>query len=408
MKKVEENNDSFFGGFEAVVDGLARIDRVKSGSGKDPDDGFETVTEVTKGFVDELPVVDPEVITGKNEDVDEYEDEIEEEPKDVRRKKEKEDKGTSGSLEDSDEDSEEDSQEEPETTEDISELGEYEQDVVDFFTDKFNRELGWELEDEAKPKSVAEVIDYIKDIVETSSKPQYANEEIEKLNEFVSNGGDLKKFYNEVYSSGDLDILDLSNESIQKKILTENFTRLGYSKDRADKFINRYEDTGTLQEEAEDALEALREYREKQAEKLLADQEKVKESKLKEQQSFINNVYTSIEKTDSIRGIPISAKEKKELSDYIFKPEADGLTKYQKDYAKDYRNLIESAYFTMKGDSLIQKVTKKATSQAAKNLQDKLANKGKRVKNSRATQGGQSNTLGAWDTVSRQLRRPNF
>lgn len=96
------------------------------------------------------------------------------------------------------------------------------------------------------------------------------------------------------------------------------------------------------------------------------------------------------------------------MLDYIFKPEADGLTKYQKDYAKDNRNLIESAYFTMKGDSLIQKVKQKATSQAAKNLQDKLASKGKRVKNSASPHGGSGNTLDAWGTVSRQLRRPNF
>ena len=97
------------------------------------------------------------------------------------------------------------------------------------------------------------------------------------------------------------------------------------------------------------------------------------------------------------------------MLDYIFKPETDGTTKYQKDYAKDYRNLIESAYFTMRGDSLIKKVTQKATSQATKNLQDKLANKGKRTKNSgSSTASTQSSTLAPWETVSRQLRRPRF
>ena len=383
MRKKEEKDDTFFGGFEAIVDGLARIERVKPSSDLGgPDGGFETITEIGND-IDEMPMTEPEEITGvpevKKEDV--IEEEIEEEVDEIE-----------SSI----------------STDEVSDLGEYEHDVVDFFTDKFTNELGWEVEDDKKPKTVSEVIDYLKGVIEENSRPQYASEEIERLNEYVANGGDLRSFYSDSFGQTNLDTIDISNENAQRKILTDNFTRLGYTKEKIDRFISRYEDSGTMQEEAEDALEVLKDSYQKKSEQLLIDQEKLRKEQVQQQQKFYTNVYNSIEKTDSIRGIPISAKEKKELNDYIFKPEADGLTKYQKDYAKDYKNLIESAYFTMKGDSLIQKVTQKATSQAAKNLQDKLANKGKRVKNSGVTHGGQGNTLGAWDTVSRQLRRPNF
>jgi len=401
MRKKEDNDNAFFGGFEAVVDGLARYERVKPGSGAGPDEGFETITEIGND-IDEFPMTDPEEITGEPE---------------VKPKKTKQD-GLQEEIREEEEVVEDDEEVEevvkpvPTNTstndEDSSDLGEYEQEVVDFFTDRFSTELGWELGDETKPKTVAEVIEYMKGIVEESSRPSYANEEIEKLNKYVADGGDLKKYYSEVYGNTDLDRIDIADENAQKQVLIDNFERLGYTQDKINRFITRYEDSGTLQEEAEDALELLKEYKKTKAEELLVEQENLRKESIKQQQNFYKNVYTSIEKTDSIRGIPISAKEKKELNDYIFKPEADGLTKYQKDYAKDYRNLIESAYFTMKGDSLIQKVTQKATSQAAKNLQDKLANKGKRVKNSAVSQGGSSNTLNAWDTVSRQLRRPNF
>ena len=127
----------------------------------------------------------------------------------------------------------------------------------------------------------------------------------------------------------------------------------------------------------------------------------------KQQQKFYLDVQTTVGQLDSIRGIPVSAKEKKELLDYVFKPEADGRTKYQKDYAKNYKNLIESAYFTMRGDSLLSKVANKATSQAARKLQEKLASKGKRTKSSGNVVGNQ-NTLSAWDAVSSQLRRPKY
>jgi hypothetical protein len=402
MKKKEENENSFFGGFEAVVDGLARIERVTPGSRKDPDDnGFETVTEIGNQ-ADEIPMTDPSEITGHEEP-----EEIETvEEIDNGLQKEKRQKKEVVEVEDEDEDDE--VEEIPAIETGVSDLGEYEKDVVDFFTDRFTSELGWEVNDETKPKTVGEVVEYLKGIVAESSQPQYASEEIAKLNEYVAAGGNLKTFYQEAFNNSDLDLLDLNNESVQKKILKDNFSRLGYTPEKVERFISRYEDSGTLQEEAEDALELLKEYQVSKSEELLANQEKSKQEQVKQQQKFYKDVYTNIEKTDSIRGIPISAKEKKELNEYIFKPEADGLTKYQKDYAKDYRNLIESAYFTMKGDSLIQKVTQKATSQAAKNLQDKLANKGKRVKNSSTTHGSSSSTLGAWDTVSRQLRRPNF
>lgn len=401
MKRKDENENSFFGGFEAVVDGLSRIERVKPGQGNDPEDGFETVTEIGN-TIDEIPMTDPAEITG-DPNVKLIEDE-----EDGQEEDGQEEEVLIDDVEDIVDETAPTGKTKKPDKEETSDLGEYEKDVVDFFTERFTQELGWEINDEAKPKTVGEVVEYLKGVVEASSTPQFANEDIEKLNEYVANGGDLKKYYSEVVGNVDLDMVDISNENIQKKILTDNLTRQGYTPERISKYIARYEDSGTLQEEAEDALDALKEYRQEKAERLLAEQENQRKAQVKEQQNFLTNVYTTIEKTDSILGIPISAKEKKDLREYIFKPEADGLTKYQKDYAKDNKNLIESAYITMKGNTLIQKVTQKATSQAAKNLQDKLANKGKRVKNSSVTHGSSSDTLGAWSTVSRQLRRPNF
>jgi hypothetical protein len=405
MKRNEvDGNNSFFGGFEAVVDGLSRPGGVKKpGSSKNPDeDSFETVVEIGDKEK-EYPLIDP--FTGEEvEDESEFND-IKDTDNGLQNKEKREEEGE-------EEEVIPDSTNPvvtPASSSDTSDLGEYEEDVVGFFTDKFTEELGWTFDEEEKPKTIADVIKYMNTVVEESSKPVYANEDIEKLNAFVVNGGSLKDFYKEVYNTVAVDEIDITEETAQKKVLTENFTRLGYSKDKINKFISRYEDSGTLQEEAEDALEGLKEHNTKRAEQLLVEQQNQRKEQLKTQQKFIDNVQSSVDKVDSILGIPISTKEKKELLDYIFKPEADGSTKYQKDYAKDYRNLIESAYFTMKGDSLIQKVTTKATSQATKNLQDKLANKGKRNKNSGgSTASTSSSTLAPWEQVSRHLRRPNF
>jgi len=82
---------------------------------------------------------------------------------------------------------------------------------------------------------------------------------------------------------------------------------------------------------------------------------------------------------------------------------SEGKTQYQIDYIKDKRNLIESAYFTMKGDAFVKKVQTQANSEAARKLKQKLENKGKRGKN----QEGQSdNFSSSWLEASSFLRNP--
>ena len=77
----------------------------------------------------------------------------------------------------------------------------------------------------------------------------------------------------------------------------------------------------------------------------------------------------------NIRGIAIPEKDKKVLIDYIFKPDTDGKTKYQKDYAKGgVRNLIESAYFTMNADKLIEAAKKEGNNSAIDKFKNSLKN----------------------------------
>ena len=267
--------------------------------------------------------------------------------------------------------------------------------------EKLFEKLGVELDEETKFKSVDEVIDYLQELVEENSKPQYASEELAKLDEYVRNGGDLKKYFD---TTGGTTYTkeDLSNINIQKAVVREDLKNKGYSEARIAKTIERYEDSGILDEEAEDALESINEYKEKTKEKLLKEQEEYN-AQLKEQKRlYIKGVEDTITKMDSVRGVAISKAEKAKLMDYIFKVDSDGMTAYQKDYAKSHKNLIEAAYFTMKGDSFVQQVQQKANSEAARRLKEKLADKGKRVKD----QTDQDNASKFWSLASGQLRKP--
>lgn len=357
-KKVEEA-PNVFGGFEALSKSL--LGGTGPIKGNDPDA--------------EIPYVEPEDIKD-NEEIEEPE-EIIDEPEEIEEVIEKpvKSKPVKEKLEEP---------EEVEETDD--EDSELETEVTTFLKSRLTEELGWEIDEDEKLESMKDVVDYMKVLVEENSKPRYHSEDIKNLDEFVKNGGSIDQYFKEVYggvAGVDLEAIDLDRESNQRTVIKELLKTKGYTDSKIEKAIDRYEKSDTLKEESEDAVELLKEYKQDVQKRLLADQEKAHADSIKKQQMFYDNVQKSVKSLDNVRGVKISGKEKEDLLDYIFKPDSDGLTKYQKDYMSDIKNLIESAYFTKKGDSLIDEAKKKGSSDAYKEFHQKIkANKGKRSKNS--------------------------
>lgn len=86
------------------------------------------------------------------------------------------------------------------------------EEIVTGFFDTLAENLGWEFdENEEKPKSAEELVQYFQDIIEQESKPSYASEEIEALDNFVKQGGDLRK-YLQIDAQVDLEDIDMEDE----------------------------------------------------------------------------------------------------------------------------------------------------------------------------------------------------
>ena len=83
-----------------------------------------------------------------------------------------------------------DDQNQDENTED--DPGEAEQ--IGAFFDAFAEANGWSVDEDERPKNVDELVDYIKNVVETNSVPEYADERIEQLDQYVKNGGKFEDF----------------------------------------------------------------------------------------------------------------------------------------------------------------------------------------------------------------------
>lgn len=244
---------------------------------------------------------------------------------------------------------------------------------VGAFFDAFAEELGWEIEEDEKPTSITDLIGYIQDAVEENSKPQYADERIAQLDEYVRNGGNFDDFYNNMSQDIQYDKLDLEDEDNQKLAVKDYLKLSGYSDEQISKKIERYEDAGVLEDEANDAIERLKIYKQHEIEQQQRMQEQYRQQQQEQAMQFVTSLNDTIKNLKSVRGVNIPKEDRKLLFDYITKVDANGLTQYQKDFNKNMvNNLIESAYFTMKGDALISEATKNGQTTAANKLRQML------------------------------------
>ena len=383
------------GGFEAVLDSFI----------PNPDGGFRNsnVDENINVNADEFESLDDEeledikknnieVKNNKENPVEEDTEEEEIEEEDI------EDKPKRKPGRPRKEETIEEETEEEEEVEDNNE-----ENVVTNFFDAMAEKLNWEFEeDEDKPKSVDELINYFQNVIEENSKPEYSSEEVEALDNFVKQGGDLKKYLT-IDAELDLDDIDIEDEANQKLVVKQLLKEKGFSTKKIDKLVSRYVEAGLLEDEAQDALEDLKEIKEEKKKQLLEDQKKAYQIQLQRQQQFYDNVVSEIKGLKNIRGITVPEKDKKVLMDYILKPDTDGKTKYQKDYAKGgVKNLIESAYFTMNADKLIEAAKREGNNSAIDKFRRSLKSSSITTKSRKQATGSDDDPI--WFSAARQLR----
>ena len=357
-----ENNT--LNGFEAVFDAISPMNV-----------GKQTTDDITKidnnlGASEEMTDEELEAIRKSQQQPEQKEDEKEpqkEEKKEVKKETKVDKKDEPNDI-DTRVNDEDDDDENDDLPSDDSEATA----VISFF-DAISESLGWDdVEEDEKPKTAKDLVEYFRDVIEDNSKPNYASEEVEKLDEFVRNGGNLKDYF-EIDGELDLDNLNIEDdEAAQKAVVKMLLKEKGFSSKQIDKKISKYEDAGLLEDEAQDALEDLKEIKQKQKEQLLENQQKQAKLYAQRQQEFFENVKDEIKGLDSIYGINIPEKDKKALLEYIFKPTSKGTTKYQEDYSKSLKNLVTSAYFTMKGDSIINIAKKEGKKDALDNFKNSL------------------------------------
>ena len=259
--------------------------------------------------------------------------------------------------------------------------------VVTTLFDSLAEKMGLEFDDDFEaPKSADDLINTLAEIVEKSSEPEYADDRVRQLDEYLKNGGDFEKFYKVQKEAISYDNINLEDEGNQRRVLSDYLELEGYDDNQIARKIKKYEDTGILQDEAEDALARIKKAKEDETAAMLKQQEKERKEYEESQRAIFENALNTIKSSDNIRGIKLSQKDKKELVDYMFKIQPNGKTKWQEEYGKSINNMIESAFFTMRGDALVQSIKKSGETSAAMKFKKALAsNKVKGTKPSAKT-----------------------
>lgn len=270
-----------------------------------------------------------------------------------------------------------------EDTSDPSDADVNEAQQVGLLFDAIGESFGWNMDDikeEDRPLTVDDLTHYMREVVQQNSVPQYADERIQQLDEYVKNGGKFEDFYGKQQQSLSYDNMDMEDEDNQKAVVSELLRYSGYTDDQIKNKISRYEDADMLEEESADALDMLKQI--KQHELEMAQQQQAAYLQQQEEQSrqFYNDCMNQINSLSSIRGVQIPKEDRPKLADYIFNVDQDGISKFQKDYNnKDnfINNLITTAYITMKGDSFISTAKRDGESSATEKLRKMLRHQAK-------------------------------
>lgn len=271
-------------------------------------------------------------------------------------------------------------------TEDVQEPSDadvHEAQQVGLLFDAIGESFGWNMDDvkeEDRPLTVDDLTHYMREVVQQNSVPQYADERIQQLDEYVKNGGKFEDFYGKQQQSLSYDDMDMEDEDNQKAVVSELLRYSGYTDDQIKNKISRYEDADMLEEESADALDRLKQI--KQHELEMAQQQQAAYLQQQEEQSrqFYDDCMNQIKSLSSIRGVQIPKEDRAKLADYIFNVDQNGISKFQRDYNNQenfINNLLTTAYITMKGDSFISTAKRDGESSATEKLRKMLRHQAK-------------------------------
>jgi len=349
------------------------------------------------GIEEEPSIFEPQLKIQEVDEIPEVKEEIKVEPQ-----------AEESDVKDEDVESKTEDQEEPvsEATEEV-EAGEEDQNAFRVFAE-MQREKGLiDYNDEEFEENDEWLLDKVSETV-NSKVEEYKDsmpEEIKYLLDNYEAGVPLSNLLDmqsqeQAYESITVEALE-KNSNLQKNVVKDLLLKSGWSEERVNKKIQRYEDTGVLFEEAEEALSSLVEVQKQQKEQYVEQQKQEQEQRIQAHEQWLTDLKGHISKKEEIiPGFNLNPKDKDALYKGITKLDKQGKNEIMRLREKDPEFDLKIAYLAtvLKWD--FSAFERQSTTKSTRKLADVI--KSTKKTGSRPSRGTSNNV--DFDTMRKSLR----
>ena len=189
--------------------------------------------------------------------------------------------------------------------------------------------------------------------------------------------------------------------SLQKALVKDLLARSGWSQERITKKIERYEDSGVLLEEAQDALASLKDIQKAEKENYVEQQKQEQKQRAEAHKQWLEDLNDHIGKKEEILpGFKLSPKDKEQLYKGITKLDKSGKNEIMRMREKDPEFDLKIAYLAtvLKWD--FSAFERQSTTKSTRKLADAI--KSTKKTGSRPSRGTSNNV--DFDTMRKSLR----
>lgn len=207
---------------------------------------------------------------------------------------------------------------------------------------------------------------------------QELDDDAQAFIKFKKNGGKTSDFF-KAYSntSGNLKG-DIEDENFQDRVIRKQLSDEGWDKDEIEDRLEYFSKTDKKKSIAEKYYSKMEEKAEKQASRLVKQQEELKRQQLEDKIEFTNTIKNSLNSLQEVKGLRITAKDKSNLFTFITKENQKvngrNLTGFQKAYieaVQDPEKLLAIAKL-LQSDFDMSDFEKKAKLQETKKIKENL------------------------------------
>lgn len=278
----------------------------------------------------------------------------------------------------------------------------YEAKQINALYDVFVEDYGWgDIKPEERPRNAKEFVEFVTALIAENSVPQYASPELQQMDNFVRQGGNLQSYIRS-YAETNYDGLDISNEQNQKYAVAEMLKLQGYPPEHIRKKVENYAKSGVLADEAQDAMAILKGYSQNTRQAQMQQQQQAIQQEQQMTNQMIQTTAQVLGNMNDVCGIPISFKEKKELFEYMFKLDNRGISQFMAEYSSSPESIIAAAYLTKHGQDALRSAEAQGQKKAIDKFRDQIVQQQTRSKGA-ARGGSAKNEKGSerklWDIM---------